>query len=304
MRPLLFTSITALLLLGSASRPVPKIDPLAAMYETARLEQDVVYRSVDGIDLPLDVFLPEKRLGQSPWWEKDGRGNKPTLLYMHGGGWVQGDKESILFNILPFIARDWVVISINYRLAKDAKAPAAVEDCLAALDWVYDHAEEYMIDTDRIVVAGDSAGGHLALLTGMLRKGDSLCENKLIVGKKQSVAAIINWVGVTDLSTHDIPQQWIDPADNRTELIRSLSPIHYVRTGGTPVISVHGSDDPVVLPNQAKSLHEKLQTAGVKEKLVMISGAKHGNFSPQESTFMYSEIWNFLESIGIQTTVD
>ena len=304
MRPLLFTSITALLLLGSASRPVPKIDPLAAMYETARLEQDVVYRSVNGIDLPLDIFLPEKRLGQSPWWEKDGRGNKPTLLYMHGGGWVQGDKESILFNILPFIARDWVVISINYRLAKDAKAPAAVEDCLAALDWVYDHAEEYMIDTDRIVVAGDSAGGHLALLTGMLRKGDSLCENKLIVGEKQSVAAIINWVGVTDLSTHDIPQQWIDPADNRTELIRSLSPIHYVRTGGTPVISVHGSDDPVVLPNQAKSLHEKLQTAGVKEKLVMISGAKHGNFSPQESTFMYSEIWNFLESIGIQTTVD
>ncbi len=304
MRPLLFTSITALLLLGSASRPVPKIDPLAAMYETARLEQDVVYRSVDGIDLPLDVFLPEKRLGQSPWWEKDGRGNKPTLLYMHGGGWVQGDKESILFNILPFIARDWVVISINYRLAKDAKAPAAVEDCLAALDWVYDHAEEYMIDTDRIVVAGDSAGGHLALLTGMLRKGDSLCENKLVVGEKQSVAAIINWVGVTDLSTHDIPQQWIDPADNRNELIRSLSPIHYVRTGGTPVISVHGSDDPVVLPNQAKSLHEKLQTAGVKEKLVMISGAKHGNFSPQESTFMYSEIWNFLESIGIQTTVD
>lgn len=304
MKPLLFTSITALLLLGSASRPVPKIDPLAAMYETARLEQDVVYRSVNGIDLPLDIFLPEKRLGQSPWWEKDGRGNKPTLLYMHGGGWVQGDKESILFNILPFIARDWVVISINYRLAKDAKAPAAVEDCLAALDWVYDHAEEYMIDTDRIVVAGDSAGGHLALLTGMLRKGDSLCENKLVVGENKSVAAIINWVGVTDFSTHDIPQQWIDPADNRNELIRSLSPIHYVRTSGTPVISVHGSDDPVVLPNQAKSLHEKLQTAGVKEKLVMISGAKHGNFSPQESTFMYSEIWNFLESIGIQTTVD
>ena len=304
MKPLLLTSITALLLLGSASRPVPKIDPLAAMYETARLEQDVVYRSVNGIDLPLDIFLPEKRLGQSPWWEKDGRGNKPTLLYIHGGGWVQGDKESILFNILPFIARDWVVISINYRLAKDAKAPAAVEDCLAALDWVYDHAEEYMIDTDRIVVAGDSAGGHLALLTGMLRKGDSLCENKLVVGEKQSVAAIINWVGVTDLSTHDIPQQWIDPADNRNELIRSLSPIHYVKTSGTPVISVHGSDDPVVLPNQAKSLHEKLRTAGVKEKLVMISGAKHGNFSPQESTFMYSEIWTFLESIGIQTTVD
>mgnify|MGYP002526328344 CR=1 FL=1 len=119
-----------------------------------------------------------------------------------------------------------------------------------------------MIDTDRIVVAGDSAGGHLALLTGMLRKGDSLCENKLVVGENKSVAAIINWYGVTDFSTHEIPQQWIDPADNRNELIRSLSPIHYVRTSGTPVISVHGSDDPAVLPFQAKSLHEKLRTAG------------------------------------------
>ena len=92
MKPLLLTSITALLFLGSASRPVPKIDPLAAMYWKSRLEQDVVYRSVDGIDLPLDIFLPNKWLGETPWWTDDDRGKKPTLLYIHGGGFFVGDK--------------------------------------------------------------------------------------------------------------------------------------------------------------------------------------------------------------------
>lgn len=74
------------------------------------------------------------------------------------------------------------------------------------MDWVYNHAGEYMTDTDRIVVAGESTGSHLALLTGMLRKNDSLCGNKLIVGERKSVADIINWIGVTDFSAHEIPQ--------------------------------------------------------------------------------------------------
>ena len=312
MKHLLLTTIPAVLLAGCASRPAANIDQLAAMYWTARVEQDVVYRSVGGMDLRLDVFAPDRWLGEPPWWQDDGRGKKPTLLYIHGGGFVEGDKESIIFNILPFIARNWVVISIDYRLARHALAPAAVEDCLAALDWVHEHADEYRIDTERIVVSGESAGGHLSLLTGMLQEGDQLCGEKLRVGERKGVAAIVNWYGITDFALFEAhrrkltgkPHEWFDPGDDLEELLRSLSPVSYVRRGGVPVISIQGSDDPAVLANQAEILHEELQEAGVKERLVMIPGKKHGDFSPEESTFIYSEIWSFLESAGIRTTVD
>ena len=304
MKHLLLTTIAAVVLVGCATNQVGKIDRLAAMYETSRLEQDVVYYSVDGMDLRLDIFVPDNRLGEPPWWEADDRGAKPTIIYIHGGGWVGGAKEDATLILLPFIARDWVVISVDYRLAKDGKAPAAVEDSLAALDWVHNNARKYQIDTNRIILAGDSAGGQLALLTGMLKKGDQLCGDKLRVEKSNRVAAIISWVGVTDFALHYIPEEWFDTRDNLDDVIRSLSPVNYVRKNGPPVITIQGSDDPVVRPIQAKSLHKKLRMAGVKEKLVMIPGKKHGNFSPAENTFIYSEIWKFLESAGIKTIVD
>ena len=62
----------------------------------------------------------------------------------------------------------WAVVNVEYRLGQVARAPAAVEDCLCALRWVIASAEEYGFDTERIVVTGNSAGGHLALTTGIL----------------------------------------------------------------------------------------------------------------------------------------
>jgi len=282
--------------------PAADDDALAALAWKARLEQDLVYHSVDGVDLKLDVFVPDAWLGEPPWWATTG-GKKPALLYIHGGGFVGGDKESRQLRLLPFISREWVVINIDYRLAKSAKAPAAVADCLAALRWVFDNAEKYQIDTDRVVVSGESAGGHLALMTGMLREGDSLCGDKYVVGPTNQVAAIINWYGITDFTLHAAhqrkvtqePHAWFDPHDDHAELTRSLSPVNYVRKGGVPVISIHGSDDPAVLAEQPEMLHRKLSTFAVKQKLVMINGKKHGDFSPHERTRIFKEIWDFLE---------
>jgi len=156
----------------------------------SRLERDIVYHSIDGFDVKLDVHVPDAWLGEPPWWENHGRGKRPALLYIHGGGFIVEDKESRQLRLLPYLARGWVVININYPLAHEAKAPGAVVDCLKALEWVFTNAEKYQIDTDRVVVSGDSAGGHLALMTGLLREGDSLCGGKHLVGNKNKVAAI------------------------------------------------------------------------------------------------------------------
>ena len=301
---LIITIVTAFFSAGCVSRLSQNIDRNAAMFFTSRVEHDVVYRTVDGKDQHLNLYLPDIFLGEEPWWANDKKGKKPTLLHIHGGGWVEGSKDQILINLLPYMFRDWVVISINYRLAKDAKAPAAVDDCLAALEWVYANADKYDIDTDRIVVGGGSAGGHLSLLTGMLHEGDQLCGGKLKVGNTRKVAAIVNWYGVTDFTINPHPLEWFGEDIDLEEYVRSLSPINYVREGGAPVLTIHGSEDYTVPVNQAVNLHKKLREVGVQEKLLLIEGKKHGDFSHEELTQIYQKIWKFLELADIKTTVN
>ena len=303
MKPIQIAIAAAILSAGCASRPTQTIDRNAAL-NLGLVRHDIVYRTIGDEKLLLNVYLPDEFIGEDPWWVNDGKGKKPTLLYIHGGGWVVGSKDESVLNVLPYIYRDWVVICINYRLAKDAKAPAAVEDCLVALEWVHANAAKYDIDTDRIVVSGGSAGGHLALMTGMLRKGDELCGGKLKVGDNQKVAAIVNWFGVTDFSINTHPTEWFGENIDTEEYVRTLSPINYVREGVAPVITIHGTEDAPVPYVQVVNLHEKLRGVGTKERLHTIKGKKHGDFSPEELTKIYQEIWEFLESVGVKTTVD
>jgi acetyl esterase/lipase len=298
--------IGGVLLLGllatSCTKRPQVIDPVANLTVQSGISANMTYHTVEGNEQKLDVIVPRTSLGQAPWWRYD-QTKRPALLYIHGGGWVEGEKETRLLGLLPYVSRGWVVVNIDYRLAHDAKAPAAVEDCLKALDWVYANADNYQIDTDRIVVSGESAGGHLCLLTGMLQEGDRLCGGKYVVNDKKPVAAIINWFGATDLSSRDKMKQhaWLDPNDDVEEALRSLSPVTYVSQDNPPILSIHGSADPVVLPSQSELLHNTLDEKEVPNKLVMIPGKKHGNFSGQERTYIFNEIWKFLESNGIKT---
>src|SRR5437867_13166308 len=112
---------------------------------------------------------------------------------MHGGFWAAGTKEGSLTALMPWLEMGWNVVNVEYRLARVAVAPAAVEDCLCALRYVAAQAKTYDIDVARIVVTGESAGGHLALTTGMLPEGvglDRECGGTTPISK---VAAIINW---------------------------------------------------------------------------------------------------------------
>ena len=88
------------------------------------VKHDVVYRTVGEKKLRLNIYLPDKYIGKHPWWVNDGKGKKPTLLYIHGGGMVEGSKDERALNVLPYVYRDWVVISINYRLAQRCQSPS------------------------------------------------------------------------------------------------------------------------------------------------------------------------------------
>jgi len=233
----------------------------------------------------------------------------PTVIYIHGGGWVAETKEANFLSLVPYFDMGWNAINVEYRLAGAALAPGAVEDCRCALRWALHNAEQYNIDPDRIVVTGNSAGGHLALTTGMIPASagfDRLCPGP----EPLKVAAIVNWYGITDVADllggpnmQAYAMTWIGSAENRgTEnrmgIGRRVSPLTYVRAGLPPVISIHGDADPTVPYSHSVRLHEALTKVRVSNKLITVRGGLHGGFKAEEYPKLYAEIREFLEQFG------
>jgi acetyl esterase/lipase len=254
-----------------------------------RIVPNITYLTANNWEAKLDLYLP--REGSNP---------NPTLLYIHGGGWTGGSKEASALTFLPYLEKGWSVVNVEYRLARISLAPAAVEDCLCALRWVIHNAKTYNFDTNNLVVTGNSAGGHLALTTGMLP--DSAGLDRECPGPEQlKVSAIVNWYGITDVEDLlDGPNMktyavtWLSSMENRREIARRVSPIHYVRGGLPPIVTIHGDADPTVPYSHAVRLHEALEKAGVANALVTIPGGRHGGFNREQTLRAYSEIEKFL----------
>lgn len=259
-----------------------------------RVFPNITYITANGYDAKLDIYQA-----------RDSGAPTPTVLYFHGGGWVQGSKESSVLSVMPYLEMGWNVINVEYRLARVSLAPAAVEDCMCALRWVIHNAKLYNVDVNRIVVTGNSAGGHLALTTGMIPASAGL--DRECPGPEQlKVAAIVNWYGITDVADllegdnmRGFAVTWLGSLPNRVEIARRVSPMTYVRAGLPPTISIQGDSDPTVPYQQSVKLHAALTKAGVANKHVTVAGGLHGNFKPEEYPRLYSEIRDFLAQHGV-----
>lgn len=268
------------------------------------IQPNITYSTANNTDLKLDLYLPHDRTAATP-----------ALILFHGGGWVAGQKERNVLYLLPYLALGWAVINVEYRLASNSLAPAAVEDCRCALRWAARHAKEYKIDPSKFVLTGTSAGGHLALITAMLPAGnafDRRCATDDNVRWNQAaepevkVAAVVNWFGITDVaelvegpSAKHYAVEWFGSLENRAELARRVSPMTYVRAGGPPVITIHGEEDDVAPYSQAVRFHAALEKAGVANRLVTIRGRKHGGFNRQELLSSYAAVREFLRKSGL-----
>lgn len=221
--------------------------------------------------------------------------NRPGVVVIHGGGWIEGAKEQTVDKFcLPFIRHDFVVANVEYRLAKAATAPAAVNDVLEAARWFRDHAERYKVDPNQIIVTGASAGGHLALMVGMTPASADL-------GPTIKIAGIIDFYGITDVDdqlegAHQQPYawQWIPEQPGRMDLARRVSPITYVRKGLPPMLIVHGDSDSVVPYDQSVRLSSALKAAGDDVELVTVSGGQHG-FPPDEMARLWPQVFKWLK---------
>jgi len=262
---------------------------------------NVTYLTANGFEAKLDVY--RRRDVQTP---------QPTLVFYHGGGWIGGTKESSFMSVMPWLEMGWNVVNVEYRMARVSLAPAAVEDAQCALKFVVNRAKDYNIDTSKIVVSGESAGGHLSLTTGMIPASagfTNLCAGGGFTGSDTSVpkvAAIINWYGITDLNdmltganARAYAVQWLGSAPNRDTVAKSVSPLTYVRADLPPILSIQGDADPIVPYSQNVRLTDALKKAGAKTELFTIPGGGHGNFKADERSKAYAKIREFLAANGL-----
>jgi acetyl esterase/lipase len=262
-----------------------------------RVTPNITYLTANNFEAKLDVYA-----------RSDATTPQPTMIWIHGGGWTGGNKEGATFSLLPYMEMGWNVVNVEYRLAKVSLAPAAVEDCLCALRWVIRNAKQYGFDTNKIVVSGGSAGGHLALTTAMIPASAGL-DRECPGTDELKVAAVVDWYGITDVAdlldganmkTYAV--QWMGSMPNRVEIAKRVSPLTYVRAGVPPIISIQGDQDPVVPYSHSVRLQDALKKVGVDGELVTIPGGKHGGFTRAENQRAYEAIKAFLAKHGLAAT--
>lgn len=250
---------------------------------------DITYQTAENRSIKLDV-----------WYQHAVKTPSPTLVFIHGGGWIFGSKEGSLLNFLPYMEMGWTIVNVEYRMASQSLAPAAVEDTRCALRWVFRNAKQYNFDTSKIVLSGQSAGGHLSLITGMLPNGTGL-DNNCYGDEDLKVAAIINWYGISDVNDllqgknqRNWAMMWMGSQPNAAEIARKVSPLTYARAGLPPILTIHGDSDSVVPYSHSVRLHEALDKAKAPNKLITIKGGDHGGFSQKDYVGSFKEIKDFL----------
>jgi acetyl esterase/lipase len=259
---------------------------------TAKL--NVVYTSVDGWDGKVDFYLPPNIGKQTA-----------IVINIHGGGWNHGVKESQT-GFSSFFKAGYAVANIEYRLTGQATAPAAVEDTRCALIYIIKNAKDLNVEVDKIVIMGGSAGGHLALMAGLLGNNHMFDKNCAGV-EKIKVAAIIDKYGITDVwdwaygknITSKSAIKWLGGKAKDEEFAKSVSPIQYITKDSPPIFIVHGDADPTVPYQQSEVFYKKLKELGVKTEFVTVSGGLHGKFEKEKNTEINKSFIQFLKSLNI-----
>jgi acetyl esterase/lipase len=196
----------------------------------------------------------------------------PVMVYVHGGGWVIGDKREqgkpMMFEL---VARGWVCVAINYRLSPKATWPDHIVDVKRALAWVKEHVGEYGGDPEFVAISGGSAGGHLCALAA-LTAGDPVFQPGF-EGADTSVQAAVPFYGVMDLTSDPEGSAVFGPGlvemlektvmkvkeADHPEVFRNASPTYRVQPDAPPFFVLQGTNDTLVPVETARRFVARLR---------------------------------------------
>ena len=248
---LLAAALVGALPLGAVTPATPSALPGAEAY---------VYRLLTPVPLRLFVFKPAA-------WRTDGR--RPALVWFFGGGWATGTAANAAAWARWAAALGWVGVAPDYRV-KDRFGTTPLEsvaDARAALHWVQVHAAELGVDPQRIVVGGNSAGGHLALWTAITAAPPGSAPGE---SPRAKPAALILTSPVSDTS----PETGYTPQRFGTDA-RALSPVHQLDPAMPPVLVFHGDADRTVPYRESVALRDRLVATGNRCELITVPGGSH-----------------------------
>lgn len=272
--------LSSLVLIGlistSSGAQGPARGAMAGAPQAARMQIDrsLEYGRIGARFLTLDLYRREPSATPSP-----------VIVWIHAGGWSSGDKSTTPAAAL--VTGGFAVASIDYRLSSEAKFPAQINDCKAAIRWLRANAKTYNLDADHIGVWGHEAGGHLASLLGTTGDVKELEGDEGNLDQSSRVQAVVDIAGISDLMQPADPDSKAKPAatpaalliggavaDNK-EAAQKASPITYVSKDDPPFLVIHGTADQAVSPRQSELFVASLKVAGVNASLDLQIGASN-----------------------------
>lgn len=250
---------------------------IVAPVRAEKIIQDLTFATVGETSLQLDLYLPETA--------------KPAglIIWVHGGAWRAGSRKGV--DLKGMVTRGWAVASVDYRLSTVARFPAQIHDIKAAIRYLRAHAADYNLPSSRFVIAGSSAGGHLAALVGVTN-GLAALEGTAgdFTGQSSAVQAIVDLYGASNLTTilkqstpHGLNMR--KPAldlllggqpDDVVELAKLASPVFQVEASDPPLFLAHGDQDPQMPINQSHELQGVYEKLGLPVVFKVMHGSAHG----------------------------
>jgi len=234
----------------------------------------------------LDVFLPAGRSTEAT----------PLLIYIHGGGWIEGSKEEFLQfkEAIRISFPEYAFVAINYRLfdfnTNANRFPTQENDVIKAINYIQSKTKEWDV-SDQLILAGASAGGHLALLHSYKHQPIGNIKAVISFFPPTDLASLYSFSLFTQLGLNGLLGG--TPQDRPNEYLES-SPSNYVRTAVVPTIIFHGTSDTVVPIWQSDVFSEKLKGASAKYEYKRIENQGHG-FTDQTYTQAFKDAAEFLQ---------
>lgn len=240
--------------------------------ECTMIYRDLCYKRIGEQNLLLDLYLPDPGVP----------GPYPLFVYIHGGGWKEGDKTlkpatwGRIFRALN--GEGFAAASINYRLligSEAANFTAPVVDCKDALRWLSRNSGRYGLDPGRFVVGGSSAGGHLALMSALTGNREFPGDRNLADAEFR-IRAAVSWYGVTDLTGFAAQAELPDWTEERLrQAFRKISPVAYLNPEAPPMLLIHGQSDRIVPEDQSRRFFEQGVRLGLPFQYLPVAHADH-----------------------------
>lgn len=242
----------------------------------------VRFAAPDGHDLHLQIIQPSgdaAMLGRAEAFAN----RYPCVVFVQGSGWREQALGTAIAPLCRFAERGFVIAIAEYRPSTVAPFPAQVQDAKTAVRWLREHADSYSVDADRMVIAGDSSGGHTALLVHATDGLAVLDDDPR--GAPLRLRGAVSLYGPTDLMAmrDDEAVRQVIGASGEQEfarVARAANPLTYVDADRAlaPVLLAHGTEDDVVPCVQSVDYAHALTRMGHRPELVLVDGAHHGGW--------------------------